>query len=242
MSHHSSEFFRFPSTPHVAWLSGGTPRDDKLLSAAQSHELLASEVVVEEKLDGANMGISDAPDGSIRAQNRGQYVTPPFTGQFQPLGRWLAQHEDGLFEALGENLTLFGEWCAARHSVAYDRLSDWFLAFDVYDREADRFWGSGRRDALVRRVGLSIVPRLFRGRASLAELRALVQSATSQFYAGPVEGVVIRKESPEWLVARAKLVRPDFVQHIGQHWQRRAIEWNRLRVPSPAGRSIERRP
>ena len=39
---------------------------------------------------------------------------------------------------------------------------------------------------------------------------------------------MIRKESPEWLTARPKLVRPDFVQHIGAHWRRRAVEWNQI--------------
>ena len=27
-----TDFFRFPHTPHIAWLGQGTPRDDKVLS------------------------------------------------------------------------------------------------------------------------------------------------------------------------------------------------------------------
>ena len=65
------DFFRFPHTPHLAWLGAGSPRDDKVLSAAQAQALLAGEVVVEEKLDGANLGFSLATDGELRAQNRG---------------------------------------------------------------------------------------------------------------------------------------------------------------------------
>ena len=48
-------FFRFPHTPHIAWLAPGVPRDDKVLSPADAAEVLAGEVVVEEKLDGANL-------------------------------------------------------------------------------------------------------------------------------------------------------------------------------------------
>ena len=52
-------FFRFPTTPHLAWLGGGaTPREDKVLTPTEAAELLAGEVVVEEKLDGANLGWS----------------------------------------------------------------------------------------------------------------------------------------------------------------------------------------
>lgn len=223
-----TDFFRFPHTPHLAWLGSGTPRDDKVLSPAEAQALLADAVAVEEKLDGANLGLSIGPDGAPRAQNRGQYLIAPYVGQFERLGRWIDAREDALFDALGERLILFGEWCAARHSVAYDHLPDWFLVFDVYDRAVGRFWNTTRRDALARSLGLSVAPTLFRGKTALPKLEALVRSASSRFRAGHLEGIVIRKESPEWLTTRAKLVRPDFVQHIGTHWRRRAFEWNQI--------------
>jgi len=65
----SSDFFRFPHTPHIAWLAQCTPRDDKVLSPQEATELLGADVVVEEKLDGANLGFSLSPEGELRAQN-----------------------------------------------------------------------------------------------------------------------------------------------------------------------------
>lgn len=97
-----------------------------MLSPAEAQALIADEVVIEEKLDGANLGISVGPDATLRVQNRGQYLAAPYTGQFDRLAKWLATHEEALFDALDEHLILFGEWCAARHSVAYDSLPDWF--------------------------------------------------------------------------------------------------------------------
>ena len=76
-----TDFFRFPHTPHLAWLGEGSPRDDKVLSPDEVTALLASDVVVEEKLDGANLGLSLAPDGRLRVQNRGQYLAQPHAGQ-----------------------------------------------------------------------------------------------------------------------------------------------------------------
>lgn len=122
-----TDFFRFPHTPHLAWLGEGSPRDDKVLSPNEVTALLAGDVVVEEKLDGANVGLSLAPDGGLRAQNRGQYLAEPHAGQFSRLPAWLAQHGDALRSALTPNLILFGEWCAARHSLDYAALPDWFL-------------------------------------------------------------------------------------------------------------------
>ncbi len=227
-----TDFFRFPHTPHIAWLAQGAPRDDKVLSPREATELLGEEVVVEEKLDGANLGFSLSPEGELRAQNRGQYLQAPHAGQFARLPDWLQLHGDQLQAALVEhspaNLMLFGEWCAARHSLDYDHLPDWFLLFDVFERSQGRFWSTPRRNALATTLGLATVPRLLEGRCTLAQIKDLLSREHSQFRQGTLEGIVIRRESAHWCEARAKLVRPDFTQTIGEHWSRRRIEWNRL--------------
>lgn len=227
-----TDFFRFPHTPHIAWLGQGSPRDDKVLSPHEVTELLAAEVVVEEKLDGANIGFSLAPDGSLRAQNRGQYLVEPHAGQFARLPAWLAQHGDGLRSVLTPKLIVFGEWCAARHSLDYAALPDWFLLFDVYDRTAGQFWSTTRRNELASRAGLLTVPQVQQGKVTVSDLKKLVSDTTSRYRAGPLEGVVIRRESVDWCEARAKLVRPDFTQAIESHWRKRAIEWNRIHYES----------
>lgn len=228
------EFFRYPHTPHLAWLGKGESRDDKVLSAVEAKALLAGDVAVEEKLDGANLGLSIGPDGRLRAQNRGSYLTEPHAGQFARLPAWIAQHESSLRAVLRPDLILFGEWCAARHSLDYSALPDWYLVFDVYDRSADRFWSSLRRSALAEGAGLVVVPEVCRGKTSLADLKKLITTATSRYRPGALEGLVIRRESSEWVEARAKLVRPDFTQSIDTHWRKRAIEWNRIDY-SPTG-------
>ena len=225
-----ADFFRFPHTPHLAWLGEGSPRDDKVLSPSEVTALLAGDVVVEEKLDGANVGLSFAPDGSLRAQNRGQYLAEPHAGQFARLPAWLAQHAEGLRGVLTPNLILFGEWCAARHSLDYAALPDWFLLFDVYDRSVGRFWSSTRRNALAQAAGLATVPQVLQGKTTITALKQLVSTKPSHYRRGPLEGVVIRRESAEWCEARAKLVRPDFTQSIDTHWRKRAIEWNRIDI------------
>lgn len=227
-----SDFFRFPHTPHLAWLGDGEPRDDKVLSCAEAASLLADAVVVEEKLDGANLGVSLDASGNLRLQNRGQYLLPPYHGQFARLGTWLQAHADALFDALTPELLLFGEWCAARHSLGYDQLPDWWLLFDVYDRKAGHFWSIERRNDLAAAHGLTTVPTLLRGRFTLPELVAVVNDRPSSFREGSLEGVVVRTEVDGWTSARSKLVRADFVQNIGAHWRTRALEWNQIaRLP-----------
>lgn len=221
-------FFRFPHTPHIAWLGEGEPRDDKVLLPTEVKTLLAGDVVVEEKLDGANLGLSLGQDGQLRAQNRGQYLLEPHAGQFARLTPWLAQHGEALAGVLTDDLILFGEWCTARHTLEYTALPDWYLLFDVYDRSAGAFWSSQRRNVLAADIGLTVVPKIKYGQFTLDELQKLLATQSSRYRTGPVEGIVIRRESAEWCEARAKLVRTDFTQAIGEHWRKRSIEWNRL--------------
>lgn len=223
-----TDFFRFPHTPHLAWIGTDAPRDDKVLDLAEATSLLAGHVLVEEKLDGANLGLSLANDGQLRVQNRGQYLQEPHAGQFTRLPAWLTQHCEAIRAVMRPELLLFGEWCAARHSLHYITLPDWFLLFDVYDRRNGKFWSSRQRNALAEKAGLKLVPQVFCGHSSVEDLVSLVRNTPSHFRDGPLEGLVIRRESADWCEARAKLVRADFTQAIEQHWRKRAIEWNRV--------------
>lgn len=223
-----SAFFRFPRTPHLVWLGPGKPRGDKVLSAEEAATLLAHDVVVEEKVDGANLGISVDEWGTVRAQNRGAFVAlDGERGQFSPLGRWLRPRLTKLADALAPDLILFGEWCYAVHGVKYTRLPDWFLAFDVYDRARAEFWSAERRDALTATLGIASVPRLDFGRFGLSELVGML--GQSRLAAdGTAEGLYIRRDVGERLVFRAKLVRPEFVQAMDDHWSRKRLRTNTL--------------
>ncbi len=223
-----TDFFRFPYTPYLAWLGEGEPRDDKVLPSAEARAFLDADVVVEEKLDGANLGLSIGGDGCVRAQNRGQYLQPPFGGQFARLGAWLAAREGALFDALDSHLIAFGEWCAAKHSLDYTALPDWWLVFDIYDRREGHFWSTLRRDDWACDLGLPTVPALLRGRIDLPALKNLLSQHRSRYRDGPMEGVVIRSEDGCWLHQRAKLVRAEFTQQIESHWRSRALVWNQL--------------
>lgn len=222
-----SDFFRFPHTPHIAWLGQGQPRDDKVFAPREAEAFLLGELVVEEKVDGANLGFSTTAEGELRAQNRGSYLDPERCHpQFKPLWPWLKPRREALAAVLWPDLMLFGEWCLAVHSVRYTRLPDWFLGFDVYDRETRVFLDSAARDSLLKRVGLYPVPHLARGRMALADLRNMLGS--SPIGDGPMEGLVLRRESGGRTLDRAKLVRAEFTQAIDEHWSKGPLRRNEL--------------
>ena len=221
-------FFKFPSTPHLAWLGEKTPRDDKLLEPAERDDFLRRDLVVEEKVDGANVGFSFSPGGELRVQNRGQYIQPGDRGQFRRIHDWARQREDALLDALADHLILFGEWMYAVHSVRYNWLPDWFLVFDVYDRHARCFWSSDRRNALAQSLRLFSVPEVARGRFSHHDLAELA-CGPSALADGQREGIYLRVQQGGDLTHRAKIVNPTFVQQIAEHWSRRAMVVNELR-------------
>lgn len=221
------DFFRFPHTPHLLWLGEGMPRADKVLAPHEAEAFLAHEVTVEEKVDGANVGLSIDPAGGLRAQNRGAWIERETCHpQFRPLFGWLARHRYALLAHLPPDAILFGEWCHAVHSVRYTRLPDWFLAFDVYDRGVRAFWDVARRDALVEAMGLARVPHIATGRFTLGEVPGLL--GPSQLTDGPAEGVYLKWTAGGDPSGRAKVVRPSFVQEIDEHWRGRRMEVNAL--------------
>lgn len=220
------EFFKFPSTPHLAALPGVEIRGDKVMTETERAEFLQHVLIVEEKMDGANLGISFDAERNIQAQSRGAYLQLPESGQWKSLGEWLTARADLLFEHLMDRYVLFGEWCFAKHSVFYGDLPDWFLSFDIYDREACRFLSTVRRDQLISEMRLAHVPVLAQGRFSLSALTQMLSQAGQVDH--PIEGLYLRYDQGEWLGQRAKLVRPAFIQSIDRHWSRLAIVPNRL--------------
>lgn len=221
-----SDFFKYPSTPHLALIEDMSVREDKVMSESERNELLQHELVIEEKVDGANLGISFDSEGNIRAQNRGNYLRLPGLKQWKSLTGWLAPRTETFFDIISDRYILFGEWCYAQHSVKYDRLPDWFLGFDIYDKQTGSFLAISRRDKLFLEVQVEHVPFIARGHFTLSEIKSFLDN--SNLGTQPAEGICIRYESDDWLVKRAKLVRPSFLQEMDQHWSRAGIKKNRL--------------
>jgi len=230
----TESFHKFPHTPHLLWLGEGSPRDDKILTASQAAEFLSGEVIAEEKVDGANMGLSLGPDGRVRAQSRGNYLAPGRSHtQWNPLWPWLAERRERLEEGLHGGLLLYGEWCHARHTVPYDALPDWFLGFDIFEISSRRFWSADRRNEWLLKRGLASVPEVNRGRFQLNQVKSLL--TTSAVGHVPMEGVYLRRESEGWLLARAKVVSAVFKQQIEEHWTRRAVVPNQVSAVTCSG-------
>lgn len=219
------QLHKFPSTPHLAWLGSNDLRGDKILTAEEAEEFLSTELVIEEKVDGANLGISRDTNGQLQFQNRGNYLTGQLTGQWKPLRGWASDHYNSFSEYLPAGLTLFGEWCYAKHSIFYRTLPDFFLVFDCYDHNYDQFWSTLRRDALCEKLGLFHVPLLQKSRITIEEAKQLALGK-SMLTDRQREGIYLRRETQDILEYRAKIVSPTFHAAIEHHWSKKSLEPN----------------
>jgi len=203
--------------------SGGSAvtRDDLVMDPADARRFYDGITVVyaEEKVDGANLGLSLTAAYEIRVQNRSHYVNERTHAQFKALGRWLDEHGWALCRLLEPEVEiLFGEWCAAKHSCAYTKLPGLFLAFDLYNKRSGKFASVAERDRRLSGLGIPIVRTLAcRAFAGEEELLQLLES-TSAYSDGFVEGSYLRIDGATENRLRGKLVRPDFIQGIGDHW------------------------
>ena len=128
------DFTKYPRTPHL-FGSTGTD-DDKHLGEVESKRFVADEsLIVEEKIDGTNVGIQFSDSGEIVLQCRGHLITEGMHPQYDLFKQWTAVKRHVLETQLESRFILFGEWVYARHSIHYRQLTHYFLQFDICDKK-----------------------------------------------------------------------------------------------------------
>ena len=224
-------FHKFPRTRHLVNLGSATG-DDLVLSEKEVDALMSkynsSQIISEEKVDGANLGISlSGFDLEILSQNRGHYINHETHSQFKKLDDWLNQHRADLLKILftdkqyPRRYILFGEWLASSHSIAYSKLPDYFIAFDIYDRHHEQFLSrssvqhrlKGTSIFQVPKLNINITLEILKDKAAIQQL---VQQRSS-YVDGPIEGVYFRFSDGRFTKDRAKVVRSDFLAS-SKHW------------------------
>jgi len=248
LKRHPVEVPKFPRTKHL-FDFGSATRDDLLLPPNERHAFCDPNhiVTVEEKLDGANLGIWVDEDWQLVTKNRSHLVCGESAPQFSGLPLWLETHRAVLYEVLGQRYALFGEWMYAKHSIQYSSLPGVLVAFDVFDRVTDNFLSVASRDQIIKKTGIPIIATVHRGCFQLdtiqEDLCNLVETKRSSYYDGKMEGIVLRSDerpregksdAPTFLKTRSKIVRAAFSQEIGEHWTRTTMVRNGLRIGNGA--------
>jgi len=232
---------KYPRTRHIE--GSGLQKGDHDLEVVPFSDIAGKPLVIEEKLDGANVGISFSDRGDLRLQCRGHYLTGgPGEAQFSLLKPWAETHRWWLQETLGTRYILYGEWLYAKHTVFYDALPHYLMEFDILDTETGDFLSTDRRHAMLAGGPVVSVPVVYTGAIKSAkELSALVRpslyktpqwreqlrAAAEEVGSDPdqvelretdrsdnSEGLYIKWEEQGRVVGRYKWVRRDFLNAI----------------------------
>jgi hypothetical protein len=183
-------------------------------------------LVIEEKVDGACVGMAFV-DGEPIIRNRnhilrkGYVKDTPAKKQFASIWGWFYENKKK-FQRLNDlgTFSVYGEWMIQQHGMFYDRLPDWFIAYDLFDWEADGFLDSLVSRKYLEECGFSIAPLLhktsFHKTLCLdhyeTRLEMLSNGKTDLASDSMREGVVVKISDGENQVCRFKMVRQGFVQ------------------------------
>ena len=236
-----TQILKYPRTRHI---EGSKEQfGDSDLEAVPFSELHGEHLVVEEKMDGSNSGISFSEDGELLLQSRGHFLTGgPRERHFAVFKTWANMFQGPLFELLGSRHIMYGEWMYAKHAIFYDDLPHYFLEFDIFDRQKNRFLSTRNRKAMLKNFPFIHSVRVLReGRfQKLGDLTGLIgpsyaittanrqhlESAVIQNnldldravretdLSGTMEGLYIKEEDNDSVLGRYKFVRGGFMQAV----------------------------
>ncbi len=194
---------RYPRLAYL-WSPDAGAADDRVVAPAARSVWLQRRVVVEEKLDGANVVIW-WEDARLQVASRGGPGAMDRAGQLGPLRARVNEQYVELRTLLDGGWALYAEWLWLTHTVHYDRLPDHLVALDLWHPDLG-FADLSNRDERVQKSGLVGPPRLFAG--ILGTASALVAlMGRSRFGSAPMEGVVLRRDDGEI----CKVLRPGFM-------------------------------
>lgn len=227
-SDHKKILPSFPRTPHLPW--SNTSDGDLVLENHEIEPFFQLPVNVEEKVDGASVGMT-LWDGHPLIRNRdhilrkGYVKDTPAKKQFVPVWNWFYENKKK-FEYICSKgpFSLYGEWMIARHGIFYDRLPDWFIAYDVYDYESGHFLSPEIARPLLHEAGF-VTPRLhYQGllKISIPDWA----DRKSQWSESPSEGIYFKTYDSHQVINRFKLVRDGFQR--GVFWDGKNLLKNAL--------------
>jgi len=210
---------KYARTYHLPWSPGST-NDDRISDNVNS--LLDIEIVITEKLDGENCGMTN--DG-VYARSHATFTTSDWSREVRQLHQLKVkgQLDDGVF--------IFGENMEGIHSIEYTNLTSYFYIFGVRDNNIWIPWENVEEYSYL--LDIPTTPVLFKGVVnSEKELKEIVENLvkTPSKIGGTIEGVVVRNagmfHNNDFSENFMKWVRKGHVQ-TDEHWTR---NWKKSKI------------
>ena len=189
----------------------------------EEKKLFNDRVHVFEKVDGANVAIYKNADGKIFLQKRGSHIDNGHK-QYIFFQNWCYEHYD-MMKIIPNNFIVYGELMRCKHSIYYDKLSDWFLVFDIYDLGDENYYSWKDVELFCRLTGFTHVPLIYEG--YITHKNQIINLIPKESKYGDIaEGLVIKNYKNGMY---GKIVKEEFIKMIDIFWRNKPITYNRLK-------------
>lgn len=204
----------YPRIPHFSKSISNMTHDDIEINSKISFPITA---YMQEKVDGANMGVSWTSGPVIRNRNnilKKGYIKKetPAKIQFRSAWNWIHAHGEDIrkiSKSLMTPVTIYGEWMFAKHSIYYDRLPDLFLAYDIFLPE-DNIWISPDLfEKEISRTNINFIKPAMKTFADISEIVSESEKM-STYRNGIREGIVIKLSDGKKVTQSFKVVNKMF--------------------------------
>jgi hypothetical protein len=204
--------------------------DDRVATICDMEMFLAGEISIQEKIDGANMGIS-IHKGEPIVRNRSHILRKGYSArktpaqqQFSRVWTWLYENADkirSVSKATGGQISIYGEWLFAKHTIAYNELPDWFVAYDIYHSDERKFLDPTLALKLLREAGFSTIGVIHSGTCTPKTLLEMRDGPSLYAQNQAREGVYLKSGDGQWCTGRYKMVAP---------WFKSDDNWNKTQL------------
>ncbi len=212
---------KYPRTPHWKDIQPFDLKDNKL--------------VLEEKMDGSQVGIKFGPSRELVLFSRGHLLNDGDL-QFDLFKQWANFKKPELYQILGNHSIMYEEWLQYLHSVYYDIFPHYFMEYDIY--QEDRWLNTESRHQLLKGSGIcsvkvidSMDPNTVSNFKSDNWRNNLSEGILSEIdNSDNMEGIYIKIENETDTICRSKIVRNDFIRTVvtSQHWSKRQMIQNKI--------------
>lgn len=202
---------KYPRTPHLPWSPGATDDDIRQKNVSRFEN---KRVVVTEKMDGENTTLYH---DYVHARS--------ISSGYHPSRTWVKSLQAQIGYQIPQGWRICGENLYARHSIGYDALSSYFLAFSVWN-ENNQCLSWEESKAFLATLGLETPKELYAGTWCEKRIKEIVLDTKQQ--EGYVVRIADRFHYDDFALSVAKWVRRNHVT-TEQHWMRAEVVPNGLR-------------
>lgn len=205
----------YPRIPHLDKSISKMTHDDIISDNIISYPLIG---YVQEKIDGANLGVSWYKNGPI-VRNRNNIlkkgyskIYTPAKEQFKSTWNWVHDNRKDIqfvSKKVMSEITIYGEWMVAQHSINYNKLPSWFIAYDIWVVEDNKFLSPSKVDEILSETNISYIKPY---KVTFNNIEDVIRwsEMKSDFTYGVREGIVIKTVEGDFIKDVYKVVNKHF--------------------------------